>query len=108
MRRRTCALIALAAAVLLAGGAGAAWWAAHRLTGDVHRGGALPFTFTSESTSGPPSSGKDGGHGGAFGPAWPVYGRTMTRTRDAADLTAIRPPYHVVWRDKTGFLEYPP
>ncbi|HYX85981.1 MAG TPA: PQQ-binding-like beta-propeller repeat protein [Gaiellales bacterium] len=107
MRRRKWALAALAAVVLLAGGAGVAWWAAHRLTGDVHRGNALPFTFTAETTS--TSNGGTKQHRATdFGPAWPVYGRTMARTRDAADLGSIRPPYHVAWRDATGFLEYPP
>src|SRR5712691_4326158 len=107
MRRKKWALSALAATVLLAAGAGAAWWTVHRRTGDVHRGDALPFTFTSDSTRTTPTT-SDGKDGPNFGPAWPVYGRTMNRDRDASDLTSIAPPYRTAWSKGTGFLEYPP
>jgi outer membrane protein assembly factor BamB len=108
MRRRTWAVIALCAALLLAV-AGAGWVLAHRRTADVHRGTQLPFTSQPEPTI--PTTTDTGGHPSRlarFGPAWPVYGRTMTRRRDAADLVQVRPPYSVVWRRTTGFLEYPP
>ena len=94
MRRTTWALSSLAATVLVAGGAGAAWWAVHQRTGDIHRGGEEPFTLTSDA---PATTDKDGKHrkhhGFVPGPAWPVYGRTMSRTRAATDLTSIVPPY---------------
>ena len=109
MRRRTWAVIALCAALLLALAA-AGWILAHRRTGDVHNGAKLPFTSEPEPTISTPTTG--GGKGQTnlerYGPAWPVYGRTMTRRRDASDLTQVRPPYSVVWRRTTGFLEYPP
>jgi outer membrane protein assembly factor BamB len=109
MRRKTWALSSLAATVLVAGGAGAAWWAVHQRTGDIHRGGEEPFTLTSDA---PVSSDKDGKHrkhhGFDPGPAWPVYGRNMSRTRAATDLSSIVPPYRVEWKVAPGFLEYPP
>src|SRR6478736_2031432 len=109
MRRKTWALSALAATVLVTGGAAAAWWVVHKPTADIHRGGEEPFTLTSDT---PVSSGGDGKHQKHHrfepGPAWPVYGRTMSRTRAAADLTSIAPPYRVVWKVTPGFLEYPP
>jgi outer membrane protein assembly factor BamB len=110
MRRKTWALSALAATVLIAGGAGAAWYVVHQRTGDIHRGNEEPFTLTSDSPV--PSSGGGGEHHKPHdfdpGPAWPVYGRTMSRTRAAADLRTIAPPYRVVWDMTPGFLEYPP
>ncbi len=107
MRRKTWALSALAATVLVAGGAGAAWWVVHQRTGDIHRGGELPFTLTTTSTN-TSTSGKDGKHATDAGPAWPVYGRTVARTRDASDITDVAPPFRGEWKDGTGFLEYPP
>ena len=108
MRRKTWALSALAATVLVAGGAGAAWWVVHQRTDDIHRGSDLPFTLTTASpTTSPP--GKDGKHHGRDpGPAWPVYGRNVARTRDASDITGVAPPYRNEWKARTGFLEYPP
>ena len=37
-----------------------------------------------------------------------MYGLSDARTRDAAGLTDIHPPYHVQWSAPIGFLEYPP
>ncbi|HEX5261340.1 MAG TPA: PQQ-binding-like beta-propeller repeat protein [Gaiellales bacterium] len=108
-RRRIIAIVGAGCALLLAGGAVLAWWAVHRKTPDVHRGDALPFTFTQDPTV-PSTTATSGTHNHqqSWGPAWPVYGRTMTRTRDASDLTTVRPPYKVLWKRTTGFLEYPP
>lgn len=108
MRRKTWALSALAATVLVAGGAGAAWWVVHQRTGDIHRGSDLPFTLTTTPTK-TSTSGKDGKHHARdTGPPWPVYGRNVARTRDAADITDVAPPFRNEWKDRTGFLEYPP
>jgi outer membrane protein assembly factor BamB len=108
MRRKTWALSALAASVLVAGGAGAAWWVVHQRTGDIHRGADLPFTPSTSEPTTSTSGGHRKHHGRDPGPAWPVYGRTLTRTRDASDITDVAPPYRNEWKDGTGFLEYPP
>jgi len=106
MRRPRWIWVSVLAAVVLVAGAGAAWWAVHRQTPDVHRGADLPFTLTSTappttSTGGSPKHAK-------WGPPWPVYGRTLARTRDASDLVGVVPPYHQAWAKSSGFLEYPP
>jgi len=93
---------------MLVGGAALAWWAVHRRTPDVHRGDALPFTFTQDPTGSSGGSRSTTTGDRLSGPAWPVYGRTMTRTRNASDLATVRPPYKVRWERRTGFLEYPP
>jgi outer membrane protein assembly factor BamB len=92
--------------VLLAGGLAFGWRLAHQRTSDVHRGTSLPYSLTSDPTTTVTSTGS--GKPTALGPAWPVYGRTMARTRDATDLVGIKPPYRVVWKRSTGFNEYPP
>src|SRR5439155_5214226 len=44
-----------------------------------------------------------------FGPPWPIYGRVETRTRDASDLTSVKPPFGGVWDMKQhALLEFPP
>jgi outer membrane protein assembly factor BamB len=107
-RRRLFAVIAASSTVVLVGGAATAWWVVHRRTPDVHNGASLPFTLTSDPTE-PSSSSSTGSNDKVrWGPAWPVYGRTMTRVRNASDLTDIRPPYQLLWKQPTGFLEYPP
>jgi len=108
MRRKTWALSALAATVLVAGGAGAAWYVVHQRTGDIHRGGELPFTLTTTTSPSTGTSGNDGKHSTDAGPPWPVYGRTPARTRDASDISGVAPPFRGEWKDRTGFLEYPP
>src|SRR2546430_632458 len=112
MRRRTLILIASGVVILAGVGTGAAWWIVHRKTPDVHNGTKLPFTFTSDSTT--TSTGTSGSTGGTrprahpFGPSWPVYGLSDARTRDASSDSTVHPPFHVVWAEAAGFLEYPP
>ena len=94
---------------LLVGGAGLAYWIVHKPVADVHNASA-PFTLTSDPTTTVPSSGGGGTSEAArFGPDWPMYGLTPQRTRNASGLTAVAPPYRVVWKSTAlGVLEYPP
>lgn len=86
----------------MAGGAGLAYWIVHKPVADVHNDSA-PFTSTSDPTTSTPST------AAKFGPAWPMYGLTPARTRNASDLTNIAPPFKVVWKSAPlGILEYPP
>ena len=109
MRRRNIVLIAAAVVILAFVGAGAAWWVVNRKTADVHNGAKLPFTLTTDSTA-PTSTGTgtSSPRQREVGPSWPVYGLSDARTRDAAGLADIHPPYHVQWSAPVGFLEYPP
>jgi outer membrane protein assembly factor BamB len=106
MRRRTWISIAAVAVLLVVAGAGAAYWVVNRPVDDVHRGDELPFTPTTEAPPSTPPSTDPAEED--LGPNWPVFGRTVSRTRDAADLTDVKPPYRVAWKADTGFLEYPP
>ncbi|MGN6378674.1 MAG: outer membrane protein assembly factor BamB family protein [Gaiellales bacterium] len=106
MRRSRVIGIVIVVAMLAAIGAAAAYYVVGHRTGDVHKGLDEPFTLTSDSTTTPTTT---TGHSGPnYGPPWPFYGRTLSRTRDASDLTSIHPPYRVAWKQSGGgLLEYP-
>jgi len=80
----------------------------NRSVADIHRGDELPFvsepSTSAPATTDPPKNTK----GPDWGPSWPMYGRTLDRTRDASELRNVRPPYKVRWKSHPGFLEYPP
>jgi outer membrane protein assembly factor BamB len=106
-RRRTWIIIGVLLVCLLAGGAGIAYWIVHEPVADVHNDSA-PFTLTSDPTTTEPTT-STGDPSARFGPAWPMYGLTPARTRNASDLTQIAPPFKVVWKSTPlGVLEYPP
>jgi outer membrane protein assembly factor BamB len=108
---------ALIGLLVLAGLGVAANQLLHRKTPDVHRGLTVPFV-TSSSSSATTTRAKPPGKTVAkprgrqkpsLGPAWPFYGRSLDRTRDAAGGPALRPPFRVVWSSLGGgSLEYPP
>ena len=106
-RRRLLIIGAAACALLVVAGAGVAWWIVHEPVGDVHAGATLPFTAsdpTLPSTDQPAEPRKD-----RFGPAWPLYGRVDSRTRNATDLNAVKPPYRVAWKvNQHALIEFPP
>jgi outer membrane protein assembly factor BamB len=106
-RRRLLIIGAAACALLVVAGAGVAWWIVHEPVGDVHAGATLPFTPsepTLPSTDEPAEPKKD-----RFGPAWPLYGRVDSRTRNATELNAVKPPYRVAWKvDQHALIEFPP
>ncbi len=109
MGRRKWIGIVAAAVLLLGVGGGAAYWVVKQRTGDIHNGAKLPFSSGSTEPTTSVSSGPDAAKQKRWGPSWPLYGRSIDRRRDASDLTAVHPPYRVVWRSrKVGFLEYPP
>jgi outer membrane protein assembly factor BamB len=113
MFRRHRILLAVVAGlvVLLAAGAGIAWWAVHRTVGDVHNGASLPFTLSSSapSSTDPSEPGSTTKAADRFGPDWPLYGRVEQRTRDASDMTRIKPPFRTVWKmDQHALIEFPP
>jgi outer membrane protein assembly factor BamB len=100
--------IAAGLVVLLVGGVAIAYWAVHRTVGDVHNGATLPFTPSSSAPSSEPVT-SDTKKRDPYGPSWPFYGRVEQRTRDASDLTSIKPPFRTVWKMKQGaLLEFPP
>jgi outer membrane protein assembly factor BamB len=106
VRRRIWFLVALALVLLLGTGAGVAYWLVHRPVADIRRGAQDPFTSQPGSD---PGDGLDTDpQHPAYGPAWPVYGRSASRTRDASELTDIAPPFRAAWARQMGFLEYPP
>jgi outer membrane protein assembly factor BamB len=106
--------VVLVAVGLLASGAATAYWVAKRPAADIHRGDELPFLAPTSAPSEPATTSeqpakKKERNRPDWGPAWRFYGRTLSRTRDASDLTGIRPPFASVWRhDGQGLLEYPP
>ena len=106
MRRRNIALVGAAVVVLGAVGTGAAWWVVNRKTADVHNGTKVPFTLTSDSTQTTSSAASKRPR--MWGPSWPVYGFSNSRTRDDTGDTAVHPPYYVQWGRSVGFIEYPP
>jgi outer membrane protein assembly factor BamB len=107
-RRRRFLIIGAAACVLLVvAGAGVAWWIVHEPVGDVHAGATLPFTASDPTlpSTDLPETPKDD----RFGPAWPLYGRVDSRTRNASELTAVKPPFHPIWKvDQHALIEFPP
>ncbi len=108
MRRSRLVGMILVVALVAAIGAAVAYYVVHRKTADVRNGLSTPFTFTSDSTLPPPTSSTGTTTGPDFGPAWPFYGLTLARTRDASGLSSIRPPYRVAWSTLGGgLLEYP-
>ena len=106
-RRRLLIIGAAACALLVVAGAGVAWWIVHEPVGDVHAGATLPFTAsdpTLPSTDQPATPKKD-----RFGPSWPLYGRVDSRTRNATELNAVKPPYRVAWKvNQHALIEFPP
>src|SRR6476620_10566225 len=83
-RRRLLIIGAAACALLVVAGAGVAWWIVHEPVGAT-----LPFTPSEQtlpSTDEPAKPEKD-----RFGPAWPLYGRVDSRTRNATELNAVKP-----------------
>jgi outer membrane protein assembly factor BamB len=107
MRRTRLVGIAIALALIAGIGVAVAYYVVHRKTGDVHNGLKVPFTLTHESTGSSPSTAK-ASTAPDPGPAWPFYGRTLARTRDASDLSQIHPPYRTQWSTPGGgLLEYP-
>jgi outer membrane protein assembly factor BamB len=110
VRRSRLVGIILVAALVAAIGAAVAYYVVSRKTADVHNGLSAPFSFTTDSglpsssttTSGTSPKGPD------YGPPWPFYGYSLSRTRDASALRSIRPPYRVAWSQPGGgLLEYP-
>lgn len=102
--------------LVLAGLGAAANQLMNRKTPDVHRGLTAPFVASSSSvattgattvattTSKPRKREKP-----SLGPAWPFYGRSLDRTRDAAGGPTLKPPFRILWsRRGGGSLEYPP
>jgi outer membrane protein assembly factor BamB len=114
VRRRTL-LIALALGLLVAGtaAAGAVYVLADRRPGDVLDTNA-PFVSEPEDPPATTQKATDKNEkkqpkGPDYGASWPFYGRNPAHTRDASQLTAIRPPYHVRWQKYEKYLlEYPP
>jgi outer membrane protein assembly factor BamB len=103
-RRRTWVIVAVSALVLLAAGAAVAYHIVTSRTADIHRGNVLPFTYT---TTAPPVT-TTGKHA-TPDPAWPTYGYDPARSRDASQLTSIRPPYRMLWAIRAhALLEFPP
>ncbi len=106
-------MIAVSAVMVLglALAAGGYWFAKQRV-GDLRNGDQVPFTSTADplpSSSTTTGTSKAARAAARNGPPWPFYGRTLSRTRDASDLTNIHPPYRGVWRRQGGgLLEYPP
>src|SRR3954452_7840708 len=109
-RRRILLGVAVGLVLLVAAGAGVAWWAVHRTVADVHNGASLPFTPSSSTPlTTTPTSSTGGTQGPNWGPDWPFYGRNEARTRDATDITTVKPPYAVAWKLEQGALiEFPP
>ncbi len=110
-------LVAVIGLLVLAGLGLAANFLIHRKTSDVHRGLTAPFITSSTSgktTTRAKPPGKKGlktrkHRNASLGPNWPFYGRSLDRTRNAADETAVRPPFRGVWSSRGGgSLEYPP
>jgi outer membrane protein assembly factor BamB len=100
-------ILAAALLLLLGGGAAAAYLVVTRPTADVHNGASAPFTSQPEPTASTPTT--TTGHTVNYGPAWPMYGLDAAHTRDASQLTGIKPPFARVWkRPGHGVLEYPP
>src|SRR5689334_4317619 len=109
MRRTRLIGIAIALALVACIGVAVAYYVVHRKVADVRKGLQTPFTLTSDSAPSSTTQPSSSHHGRRDpGAAWPFYGRTLTRTREASDLTAVRPPYRVVWQHQGGgLLEYP-
>src|SRR5205823_5126094 len=108
--RRRLLFVAAGLIIVLGGGAALAWWAVNRSVPDIHNGATLPFTPSTTTsvptTQEPTSNGKPKKN---FGPPWPIYGRVPARTRDASDLTSVKPPFGGVWDMKQrALLEFPP
>jgi outer membrane protein assembly factor BamB len=104
-------IVAAAIGLLVLAGLGvAASLLMHRKTPDVHRGLTTPFITSSTSGKTKTLTSKSRKHEKtSLGPAWPFYGRSLDRTRDAEDQKAVRPPFRGVWSSAGGgSLEYPP
>jgi outer membrane protein assembly factor BamB len=106
-RHRKLLILAAVVLLLLGGGVAAAYLIATRPVADVHNGLSDPFTSTPEPTTSTPVTPKPVQRD--WGPAWPMYGREPSHSRDAAELTGIKPPFLLRWQKSGhGVIEYPP
>jgi outer membrane protein assembly factor BamB len=107
-RRRTWVIAGASVLVVGIVAAAVGYHFATQRVGDVRNGDAVPFTTTADPPPPPPPT-TTVKKGPDFGEPWPFYGRTLSRTRDATDLSTIRPPYKTSWsKIGGGLLEYPP
>ena len=108
--RRLWIVIGVVCLVLAGSGAALAYWIVKRPVADIHHNDA-PFTPSTEptTTTPPPPTSSTGTHVVSWGIPWPMYGFNAQRTRDAAELTSIRPPYATDWKvAQHALLEFPP
>jgi outer membrane protein assembly factor BamB len=115
--RRLWIAIGVVCVVLAGAGAALAYYIVTKPVADIHNTDA-PFTSSAEpTTTTPPTSSttstrsKDGKkkHAVSWGVPWPTYGFNAQRTRDAAELTSIHPPYATDWKvAQHAILEFPP
>ena len=105
-RRRTWGIAAIAALILVVVGAAFAYHLVTSRTADINRGDKLPYDYT---TTPPPPTTTATGPTRPPDPAWPTYGFDAARSRNASQLTAVRPPFRTLWAIKSGgLIEFPP
>ena len=107
MPRNRLIVIGVVLVLIAAIGAGFAYYVTGRKSADPPPNTHPPAPTTATTTAPPPPAPKH--RTPAYGPDWPTYGRTLSRTRDASEMTSIHPPFHVEWQRRGGgLLEYPP